>query len=95
MEVLLGEEVVGLLASEVGPVCHAEMMGPSRLPLDLILTDASDRESVQATLIGELNGHGASGFVPRLESPSDPDPGRLSVSFTSVIVHAMKVPPPS
>jgi hypothetical protein len=47
---------------------------------------------VKATLVRELNGHDASGFAPQLESPSDPDPGRMSVSFTSVTVHAVKAP---
>jgi SAM-dependent methyltransferase len=94
MEVLLSDEIVGLLASEVGPVCHAEVVGPSRLPIDQILTDASDRESVKAALARELNGEGASGFAPHLESSSDPGQERMSVSFTSVIVHAAKPPPP-
>jgi len=89
MKVLLIEEMVKLLTSEVGPICGGELSGPTRLGIDHILTDAGDRDLVKSTLSSEINGGDLSGFDPRSEAES----GGISVSFTSAIVHASKASP--
>jgi hypothetical protein len=89
MRVLLSEEIVELVASEVGPICGGDLSGPTRLLIDQMLTDASNRVLVKATLSSEINGGDLSGFDPRSEAGS----GGISVSFTSAIVHASKAAP--
>jgi ubiquinone/menaquinone biosynthesis C-methylase UbiE len=89
MRAFLTEEIVELLASEVGPICGGELSGPTRLLIDQMLTDASGRELVKASLSSEINGGDLTGFEPRSEAES----GRISVSFISAIVHASKVAP--
>jgi len=84
--VLLGQEMVELLADNVGPVSFAQLSGPLRLPLDHIFSDVSDRQWVSAALAAEVDGDRASGFSPLL----DTETGSISVSFSSAIVHATR-----
>jgi len=84
--VLLSQEMVALLASEVGPICFAELTGPLRLPLDDILHEASDAQTVKSMLAAEVDNGEPSGFDPE----SDPDSGQLSVAFTSATVQAVR-----
>ncbi len=86
MGVLLADEMVEVLADEVGPICFAELSSPHRLPLDYIFSQVSDRESVRAALAAELDGGRPSGFDPE----SDPDTGSISVSFTSATLQAVR-----
>jgi SAM-dependent methyltransferase len=89
VKVLLSEEVAELLSLEVGPICGAELSGPFRIPIDQMLTEASDAEQVKMTLSREINGGAISGFEPRAE----PESGHISVAFTSTIVQASKAGP--
>ena len=84
--VLLGDEMVELLATEVGPVSFAELSGPFELPLDDIFSDVSDRPWVSAALTAEVDGGPPSGFLPDRDAGS----GSLSVSFSSAVVHATR-----
>jgi hypothetical protein len=86
MGVLLGEEIVELLAEEVGPVSRSELSGPFRFPLDDILSDVSDPQWVGAALVADVEGARRSGFNPRV----DAETGSLSVSFSSAVVHATR-----
>jgi ubiquinone/menaquinone biosynthesis C-methylase UbiE len=82
--VLLEAELAELLASTVGPLCHAETSDPLRLPVDHMLTDAADRDEVMATLRSELAGGPETGFNPINEA------GSVVVSFTTTVVHATR-----
>ena len=84
--VLLSEEMVALLANEVGPICFAELSESFRLPLARILHDSSDPVAVDATLAAEIAGGEASGFRPQ----ADPDSGQISVAFSSTTVQATR-----
>ncbi len=86
MGVLLNDEIVELLAKEVGPICFAELPDPHRLPLDYIFSEVSDRPSVRDALAAELEDGRPTGFEPAL----DPETGSLSVSFATVTVQAVK-----
>ena len=86
MGVLLGDEIVELLANEVGPIWFAELSEPHRLPLDVVVSEVSDRQAVCAALAAELDGGPPSGFDPERE----PDSGSFSVSFLSATVQAVK-----
>jgi ubiquinone/menaquinone biosynthesis C-methylase UbiE len=86
MGVLLSDEIVQLLAKEVGPISFAELTDPHRFPLDYIFSDVSDRVSVRAALTAELDDGPPSGFGPALDS----DTGSISVTFTSVTVQAVR-----
>jgi SAM-dependent methyltransferase len=87
MGVLLRDELVELLANEVGPVCFGELNDPGRLPLDYIFSEVSDRQWVSTTLTAELAGGPPSGFSPEAEVGT----GALSVVFTTATVHANRV----
>ena len=89
MGVLLSEEILELLASEVGPISHGDLSDTFRLPIDAMLTDASDRELVRAILANEVNGGAVSGFAPELDDES----GTITVAFATATVHASKTPP--
>ncbi len=86
MGVLLGDEIVELLANEVGPIGFGELSAPHRLRLDYIFSPVSDQRAVRAALAAELDGGPPSGFEP----VSEPDTGSLSVSFTTATVQAAR-----
>ncbi len=87
MGVLLRDELVELLANEVGPVCFGELNDPGRFPLDYIFSEVSDRQWVSSALAAELAGGPPSGFSPEAE----PGTRALSVAFTTVTVHANRI----
>ena len=82
--VLLDTELADLLRSAVGPLSSHDTAGPFRIPVDEMLTDASDRPAVEAALRAELDGGPRTGFDPVVEA------GRMLVSFTSTVVHATR-----
>jgi ubiquinone/menaquinone biosynthesis C-methylase UbiE len=84
MGVLSQDELLEVVAKEVGPVCFGELNGPARLPLDYIFSEVSDRQWVHTTLHEEIAGGPPSGFSPEAE----PGTGALSVVFTTATVHA-------
>jgi SAM-dependent methyltransferase len=83
--VLLEAELAGLLEAEVGPLSYGETSDPFRIPVDHILSDASDRDAVTQALEAELAGGAATGFEPVLED------GQTLVSFTNTVVHAKRM----
>jgi ubiquinone/menaquinone biosynthesis C-methylase UbiE len=87
MGVLLADELVELLADEVGPIAFAELPDPHRLPLDYIFSQVSDREAVRSALAAELDGGPPSGFEPAL----DPETGSFSVSFATATVQGSRL----
>ena len=82
--VLLEHEMTALLESTVGPVTLAQPPSPIQIPLDIMLTDLSDRDAVIETLRDELDGGPRTG----LEPVADGD--RLLVSAVTTIIHAGK-----
>src|SRR5437763_6798246 len=84
--VLLEGELAELLHSKVGPLTYGETSDPLRIPVEHILTDASDRDAVAKALEAELAGGAATGFEPVL------DDGQTLVSFTNTVVHATRSP---
>jgi ubiquinone/menaquinone biosynthesis C-methylase UbiE len=82
--VFLEAELAGLLRSKVGPLAYGETSNALTIPIDVILTDASDRDAVTATIETELAGGAATGFEPVLED------GQTLVSFTNTVIHATR-----
>jgi SAM-dependent methyltransferase len=78
---LLGDELVALVASRIGPVSRADAPEPLQLPADLILTDAGDPDAARAALLEEIDGGPPTGL-----EPSVGDDGTLSITvhFTTV-----------
>jgi SAM-dependent methyltransferase len=81
------EEVVELLGTHVGAVGRVESRGPGSLPVESIMTEVADRGAVLRALDAELGGGPPTGFLPSRAG------GALSVSFTSVVVHAVPARP--
>lgn len=82
--VLLEAELAELLSSTVGPLTYGEAADPIAIPVDLMLTDAADRDAVVAALRAELAGGPPTGFNPVV------DAGQMFVSFTNATVHATR-----
>jgi ubiquinone/menaquinone biosynthesis C-methylase UbiE len=80
---MLREELAALVRSTVGPA-DEQVSSSANLPIEAILTDAADRDSVLADLRAELDGGPATGFNPVLEDD------RIQVSFTSVVMQAIR-----
>lgn len=78
------DEIADLLATHVGPIGHRAQHGPGALPLDGIVTEVADRAAVLEALHAELGGGPPTGFLPARTD------GTLTVSFTSVVVHAAR-----
>jgi len=58
---------------------------PIRMPIDVAITEQSDRAEIERLLHADVDGSGEStGFDPALED------GKLVVSFTSCVVHAAR-----
>ncbi len=64
-----------------GPMVYADTMS-IRLPIDVVVTEQSDRDAVIAALRDDVNGGTPTGFEPVEE-----DAG-LVVSFTTCVIHA-------
>jgi SAM-dependent methyltransferase len=86
MGVFVSEEIVALLANEVGPIGFAELTGPLSIPLTRIISAVSDQAWVEAALVAEVHGGEQTGFNPEADS----DSGQISVSFTSATVQAIR-----
>lgn len=82
--VLLEAELAERLRSTVGPLSYVETSDPLTLPIDLMLTDAADRDAVVSALQSELAGGPATGFEPVAEND------QVLVSFTTTVVHATR-----
>ena len=80
---LLEAEIADLLGRTVGPLTYAETAS-MRLPIDVMLTDASDREAALTALHRDLDGESPTGFDPVIT-----DDG-IVVSFTGTVVHATR-----
>jgi SAM-dependent methyltransferase len=80
---LLEAEIAELLGRTVGPLSYGET-GSMRLPIGVMLTDASDREAALAALQRDLDGREPTGFDPVIT-----DDGMV-VSFTGTVVHATR-----
>jgi SAM-dependent methyltransferase len=80
---LLETELAELLRRVVGPLTYGETSSAT-LPIDVILTDASDREAAMTSLQDDLDGGAATGFAPTRAD------GRIVVSFTGTVVHATR-----
>ncbi|MDQ1508483.1 MAG: hypothetical protein QOG50_327 [Actinomycetota bacterium] len=80
---LLEAEIAELLGRAVGPLTYGET-GSGRLPIDVMLTDASDREAALTALRRDLDGRDPTGFDPVVT-----DDG-IVVSFTGTVVHATR-----
>ena len=81
VRVLLEAELADLVQSTVGPLTYGET-STLRLPFDVFLTDAADRDRARAALAEDLAGHGPTGF-----DPVETETG-IDVSFTITVVHA-------
>jgi SAM-dependent methyltransferase len=85
VRVLLEPELADLLTDAVGPLSHAETGEPLVIPVDLILTDQSDRDAVLHALRAEIDGGPATGFAPTLD-----EEGRVLAAFTNTVVQATR-----
>jgi ubiquinone/menaquinone biosynthesis C-methylase UbiE len=80
--VLLEGELAELVARVVGPLTHGATSTSPPIPVELMLTDASDRATAMARLEGELAGGTSTVF-----NPVATDDGMV-VTFTTTVVHA-------
>jgi ubiquinone/menaquinone biosynthesis C-methylase UbiE len=80
---LLEGEIAELLGRAVGPLTYGETVS-MKLPIDVMLTDAADREAALGALQRDLDGASPTGFAPELT-----DDG-IVVSFTATVVHATR-----
>ena len=80
---LLETEIAELLGRAVGPLSYGETVS-IQLPIDVMLTDAADREAALTALQEDLDGERPTGFEPALT-----DDG-IVVSFTATVVHATR-----
>ncbi len=80
---LLEVEIADLLGRAVGPLSYGET-GSMRLPIDVMLTEASDRGIALATLQRDLDGGNPTGFEPVVT-----DEG-IVVSFVGTVVRATR-----
>jgi ubiquinone/menaquinone biosynthesis C-methylase UbiE len=83
--VLLEAELAELLRATVGPLSYGETTEPITLPLEHMLSDVADRDSVLTALQAELDGGPATGFDPVVD-----EVGRVLVSFSTTVVHATR-----
>jgi len=80
---LLESEIAELLGRTVGPLTYGET-GSMQLPIEVMLTDASDRDAALTALRRDLDGEDPTGFDPVVT-----DDG-IVVSFTGTVVHATR-----
>jgi SAM-dependent methyltransferase len=78
---LLDHELAEIVAA-VGPVSYGDKSSGD-LPIDLILTDAADRDAAMTKLLDDV-GRNATGFDPRRDGED------VIVAFTAIVVHATK-----
>jgi len=80
---LLEAEIADMLERTVGPLSYGET-GSMRLAIDVMLTEASERDAALATLERDLSGERPTGFDPVVT-----DDG-IIVSFVGTVVHATR-----
>jgi SAM-dependent methyltransferase len=80
--VLLEAELAELVTRVVGPLTHGATTTTPPIPVEAMLTDASDRAAALARLETELAGGTPTGLDPVATADG------LSVTFTSTVVHA-------
>ncbi len=78
---LLESELAAIVGT-VGSVTYSDKSSID-LPIDIILTDAADRDAVRSMLLGDV-GQNATGLDPRRAGDD------VIVSFTAVVVHATR-----
>jgi SAM-dependent methyltransferase len=78
---LLDHELAEIVGA-VGPVSYGDRSSGD-LPIDLILTDAADRDAAMRMLLEDV-GRNATGFDPRRDGDD------VIVAFTAIVVHATK-----
>ena len=83
MHALLEAEIADMLGRAVGPLSYGET-GSMKLPIDVMLTEASDRDVALATLQRDLDGELPTGFDPVVT-----DTG-IVVKFVGTVVHATR-----
>ena len=82
------DELLALTETFIGPVTRADVSTASTpITLGRMLNPSSDGASVLEALRAELDGGPATGFSPSLS-----DDGAVQASFTSMVVHATRVP---
>ena len=79
VRVLMEDELAGVFPAGVA-LTYGETT-TFRLPVDIAVTDQSDRDGVIAALRDEMNGGDATGFEPAIENEA------IVVSFTNCVVH--------
>jgi ubiquinone/menaquinone biosynthesis C-methylase UbiE len=82
---LLADELVAAMESTVGPATFVDQTSTT-LPIDVIMTDAADRDAVRARLDAEVAGGAPTGFAPAV------DAGQTIVQFNGMVVHATPRP---
>jgi SAM-dependent methyltransferase len=80
---LLEAEIAEMLGAAVGPLSYGET-GSMRLPIDVMLTDASDRDFALGAVQRDLDGGDPTGFDPTVT-----DDG-IMVSFVGTVMHATR-----
>jgi hypothetical protein len=82
------DELLALTETFVGPVTRADVSTASTpITFERMLNPSSDGASVLEALRAELDGGPGTGFSPSLS-----DDGAVQASFTSMVVHATRVP---
>ena len=80
---LLADELVALVGDRIGPVSRADAPEPMQLPVEIILTDAGDPDTVRAALQAELDGGPPTGLEPSLADGQV----QITIHFTTVEAH--------
>jgi SAM-dependent methyltransferase len=80
---LLEAEIADMLGRAVGPLSYGET-GSMKLPIDVMLTEASDRDVALASLQRDLDGERPTGFDPVVTDDV------ILVSFVGTVVHATR-----
>ena len=81
---LLEGELADLVQDAVGPLTYGDTT-TATMPIDVVLTDAADRDATMAMLEAELGGGPATGFAPSRNEDDE-----IVVSFTITVVHATR-----
>jgi ubiquinone/menaquinone biosynthesis C-methylase UbiE len=84
LHALTDEELAELISGAVGPLTTHTVNDAAALPLEAILTDASEREPVRRAIEDELAGGPSTGFEPSQED------GTVRVRFYTATFHVEK-----
>jgi ubiquinone/menaquinone biosynthesis C-methylase UbiE len=80
----VAHEVAGLLPGGIDALTYADL-STFRLPVEVAITDQSDKDEVVRLLRAELEGGSRTGFEPSEED------GKIVVSFTTCVVHGQRL----